>query len=99
MKLWHAAHHARFHSMQLKCILKQLFCGLALLQNKKVLHRDLKNANLLLNNKASEVFNSLDWMFFASFILCIHFMYDIDKSGFCCLIAKSCHSEHATSNF
>lgn len=39
---------------QLKCILKQLFCGLALLQNKKILHRDLKNSNLLLNNKASE---------------------------------------------
>jgi serine/threonine protein kinase len=38
---------------QLKCILKQLFCGLALLQNKKILHRDLKNSNLLLNNKVS----------------------------------------------
>ena len=36
---------------QLKCILKQLFYGLALLVQKKILHRDLKNSNLLLNNR------------------------------------------------
>ena len=38
--------------LQIKCIVKQLFRGLALLQHKKILHRDLKNSNLLLNNKA-----------------------------------------------
>jgi serine/threonine protein kinase len=37
-------------SLQIKCYLKQLFCGLALLANYEVLHRDLKNANLLVNN-------------------------------------------------
>jgi cyclin-dependent kinase 12/13 len=36
---------------QCKTYLKQLFCGLALLQAKEVLHRDLKNANLLVSNK------------------------------------------------
>ena len=36
--------------LQIKCYLKQLFCGLALLANYEVLHRDLKNANLLVNN-------------------------------------------------
>lgn len=39
-----------FKESQAKCYLRQLFCGLLLLHNKKVLHRDLKNANLLVNN-------------------------------------------------
>lgn len=33
--------------LQIKCYLKQLFCGLWLLDQRSVLHRDLKNANLL----------------------------------------------------
>ncbi|PSC69315.1 cyclin-dependent kinase C-2-like isoform A [Micractinium conductrix] len=40
----------RFTVPQVKCYLRQLFCGLALLSNHEVLHRDLKNANLLVNN-------------------------------------------------
>lgn len=36
---------------QIKCYLRQLFSGLALLQTADVLHRDLKNANLLVNNQ------------------------------------------------
>lgn len=36
---------------QAKRYMKQLFLGLALLQSKKILHRDLKNANLLISNK------------------------------------------------
>ncbi|KAL4442464.1 hypothetical protein ABPG77_005048 [Micractinium sp. CCAP 211/92] len=41
----------RFNTQQIKCYLRQLFSGLALLQTADVLHRDLKNANLLVNNK------------------------------------------------
>jgi serine/threonine protein kinase len=40
-----------FTPAQVKCYLKQLFCGLWLLDLRNVLHRDLKNANLLVNNK------------------------------------------------
>ena len=32
---------------QVKCYLRQLFSGLALLEINEVLHRDLKNANLV----------------------------------------------------
>lgn len=41
----------QFTAPQIKCYLKQLFCGLWLLDQRSVLHRDLKNANLLVNNK------------------------------------------------
>jgi serine/threonine protein kinase len=37
--------------LQIKCYLKQLFSGLWLLDKRDILHRDLKNANLLVNNK------------------------------------------------
>lgn len=37
----------RFTPAQVKCYLKQLLCGLALLAAHDVLHRDLKNANLV----------------------------------------------------
>jgi cyclin-dependent kinase 12/13 len=40
-----------FEIGQVKRYMKQLFLGLALLNNNQVLHRDLKNANLLVNNK------------------------------------------------
>lgn len=40
-----------FNAAQVKCYLRQLFSGLALLEINEVLHRDLKNANLLVNNK------------------------------------------------
>lgn len=36
---------------QCKTYLKQLFGGLALLEGKEILHRDLKNANLLVSNR------------------------------------------------
>lgn len=36
---------------QAKCFMRQLFGGLFLLQIKNILHRDLKNANLLVNNE------------------------------------------------
>lgn len=45
------AHPIPALSLQIKCYLRQLFSGLALLQTADVLHRDLKNANLLVNNK------------------------------------------------
>ncbi len=35
---------------QVKCYLRQLFSGLALLEINEVLHRDLKNANLVGGN-------------------------------------------------
>jgi hypothetical protein len=38
-------------SLQAKCFMRQLFGGLFLLQIKNILHRDLKNANLLVNNE------------------------------------------------
>ena len=42
--------NSKFIMPQTKCYVRQLLFGLALLQHKKVLHRDLKNANLLVNN-------------------------------------------------
>ncbi|KAI7837692.1 hypothetical protein COHA_008485 [Chlorella ohadii] len=41
----------KFTAAHVKCYLRQLFSGLALLEINEVLHRDLKNANLLVNNK------------------------------------------------
>lgn len=40
-----------FHVGQVKRYMKQLLLGLALLQCNRILHRDLKNANLLVSNK------------------------------------------------
>eukprot|EP00887_Chlorella_sp_A99_P000009 scaffold16.g9.t1 len=42
---------SKFLVAQAKTYVRQLLFGLALLQHKKVLHRDLKNANLLVNNR------------------------------------------------
>lgn len=39
-----------FSIAQIKCYMRQLLLGLSLLQANKVLHRDLKNSNLLINN-------------------------------------------------
>lgn len=36
---------------QIKCYMRQLLLGLSLLQANHVLHRDLKNSNLLINNR------------------------------------------------
>lgn len=38
-----------FEERHFKCILKQLFTGLAHLHSNQILHRDLKPANILLN--------------------------------------------------
>lgn len=40
-----------FHMGQVKRYMKQLLLGLALLQINRILHRDLKNANLLVSNR------------------------------------------------
>ena len=37
--------------MQIKCYMKQLLKGLAFCHHQGVLHRDLKAANLLINNQ------------------------------------------------
>ena len=44
------ADHKTFITAQVKRYMQQLFFGLSLLQKNNILHRDLKNANLLVNN-------------------------------------------------
>ncbi|KAG0222730.1 kinase subunit of RNA polymerase II carboxy-terminal domain kinase I, partial [Actinomortierella wolfii] len=41
--------HLRFRPEHIKCLLRQLFEGLAFLHHKGVLHRDMKGSNLLVN--------------------------------------------------
>ncbi len=41
----------RFEPQHIKCLLKQMFQGLAYLHDNGVLHRDMKGSNLLLNSK------------------------------------------------
>lgn len=43
----------RFTLPQIKCYVQQLFRGLALLAQNDVLHRDLKNSNLLIDNSGA----------------------------------------------
>lgn len=44
-------HRPPFPIGQVKRYMKQIFKGLALLDGNQILHRDLKNANLLVNNR------------------------------------------------
>lgn len=40
-----------FNVPQIKCLMHQLICGVNYLHEEGVMHRDIKGANLLLNNK------------------------------------------------
>ena len=45
------ARKIKFSVAQIKCIMKQMLEGLAYIHSKNIIHRDLKTANILLNNK------------------------------------------------
>lgn len=48
--LLHSKQH-RFEEPQIKCLARQMLGGLAFLHSRKILHRDIKAANILLNEK------------------------------------------------
>ncbi|GAB2290362.1 hypothetical protein Dimus_024642 [Dionaea muscipula] len=45
-----ATHGIKFTESQIKCYMQQLLCGLEHCHSRGVLHRDIKGANLLINN-------------------------------------------------
>jgi serine/threonine protein kinase len=48
---WSLLKNNKFGPAEVKCLLKQLLEGVAYLHEQKIIHRDLKGGNLLLNNK------------------------------------------------
>lgn len=44
-------HKIRYQTAEIKCIMQQVIEGVRYLHASKILHRDIKSANLLLNNK------------------------------------------------
>uniref|UniRef100_A0A7N0TXU3 Protein kinase domain-containing protein n=1 Tax=Kalanchoe fedtschenkoi TaxID=63787 RepID=A0A7N0TXU3_KALFE len=48
-----AAPGVKFTEPQIKCFMRQLLCGLDHCHSRRVLHRDIKGANLLLDNNAN----------------------------------------------
>lgn len=41
----------KFSRTQIQCYMRQLLCGVAFMHRNKILHRDIKASNLLLNNQ------------------------------------------------
>ena len=48
---WSLLKNNKFNAGEVKCLMKQLLEGIAYLHENKIIHRDLKCGNLLLNNK------------------------------------------------